>query len=504
MKPNENASRPLLAGAANRLRIEAGSADVGRSGAQPLFMERPESVTPGPAPRAQEPENWRALGIVEPNADARLQVVAGMNPELRAELHSILGFAQLLRMNGGLDPAQSRWVDAIVAAGTKLLMQVQNAIGLMDLASEPPPVLTREEADTTSIGNIELPAERTDAGLTASRTSRLHVLVVDDVELNRDIAAAFIRRAGHVVTLCEGGDAAVAAAASADYDVILMDVRMPEIDGHEACRRIRALRGARGRVPIIALTAQTSGDQLEACRAVGMNGHLAKPFRYDTLNAAILRVTAEHTARSGAAEAKSFDWRNVQQGTVNGNSRPLKGADAPAVVSFAAAYLRSAREALSEERGVQSAAARQNGPASSNDAASGDTWIDITDPWNISSSNGPAGNHAPQRSYILDTQFDVRLTSVGSERDRQLVDARRLCEPPRDRDQYEFHWLLYTDAASNEKSSFTANCDLWRWSGSTWRSVSAAGAQFTPEEMYGHGWRYCGPCIEKTARVEVA
>jgi len=113
---------------------------------------------------------------------------------------------------------------------------------------------------------------------TAPRTRQLRVLVVDDIEMNRDIATAFATAAGHEVRCVDGGAAAVQSAASDDFDVILMDLRMPEVDGFEATRRIRALGGKRGRVPIVALTAQAFSEQVDECKRAGMVGHVAKPF----------------------------------------------------------------------------------------------------------------------------------------------------------------------------------------------------------------------------------
>ncbi len=134
---------------------------------------------------------------------------------------------------------------------------------------------------------------------------KLHVLVVDDVSMNRDIACSFLRVAGHEVVSAESGTGAIAAAASTDFDVILMDVRMPEMDGLEATRVIRALEGARGRVPIVALTAQAFTDQVAECHEAGMDSHLAKPFDPDTLIAAVARAAAgprrPHGAGAGPA-----------------------------------------------------------------------------------------------------------------------------------------------------------------------------------------------------------
>jgi len=112
---------------------------------------------------------------------------------------------------------------------------------------------------------------------------RLRVLVVDDEPLNRTIASEFLRHGGHAVVCLDDGAAAVAAAAVDDFDVILMDVRMPGMDGLEATRRIRALPGPRGMIPVVAVTAQAFAEQIELCRRAGMTSHVSKPFRSDVL-----------------------------------------------------------------------------------------------------------------------------------------------------------------------------------------------------------------------------
>jgi CheY-like chemotaxis protein len=136
-------------------------------------------------------------------------------------------------------------------------------------------------------------------GETAPVSARvLHVLVVDDIAMNRDNAASFLQAAGHKVTCVEGGRKAIEAVARADFDVVLMDVRMPEMDGLEATRRIRALEGARGLVPIVAVTAPAFIDKVEECHNAGMHAPLAKPFDPDTSMAAVVYVAG---ARAGVA-----------------------------------------------------------------------------------------------------------------------------------------------------------------------------------------------------------
>jgi signal transduction histidine kinase/ActR/RegA family two-component response regulator len=124
----------------------------------------------------------------------------------------------------------------------------------------------------------------------SSLRRNLHVLVVDDVFMNRDIATSFLRRGGHTVVCAENGAEAIAAVLTEDFDVVLMDVRMPVMDGLEATRQIRALDKGRGQVPIIAVTSQILGEQIAECIAAGMGGHLGKPFGFEELLEAVARA----------------------------------------------------------------------------------------------------------------------------------------------------------------------------------------------------------------------
>jgi CheY-like chemotaxis protein len=123
----------------------------------------------------------------------------------------------------------------------------------------------------------------------------LHVLVVDDIAMNRDLAASFLRAVGHKVTCVEGGKEALTAIHTTDFNVVLMDVRMPKMNGLDATRHIRSLGGTRGSVPIVALTALAFAEQVADCREAGMDDHLAKPFSPDTLLAVVSRAASTGT-----------------------------------------------------------------------------------------------------------------------------------------------------------------------------------------------------------------
>ena len=134
-----------------------------------------------------------------------------------------------------------------------------------------------------AIGESNTPTAETPARAGSPGPRRLRVLVADDMEINRDIARSFLASANHEVVCAAGGAEAVEAALQADFDVIAMDVRMPGVDGLEATRRIRKFAGPRGRVPILALTAQAFAEQVTLCVEAGMNGHLSKPYTVEGL-----------------------------------------------------------------------------------------------------------------------------------------------------------------------------------------------------------------------------
>jgi CheY-like chemotaxis protein len=108
--------------------------------------------------------------------------------------------------------------------------------------------------------------------------SPLNVLVAEDNPVNQQVALGLLRRRGHRVDVVATGRAAVEAVAARSYDVVLMDVHMPEMDGIEATRAIRRLPGEKGKVPIIALSASAMKEETDACMEAGMVGHLPKPI----------------------------------------------------------------------------------------------------------------------------------------------------------------------------------------------------------------------------------
>lgn len=136
---------------------------------------------------------------------------------------------------------------------------------------------------------------------------RLRVLVAEDTPANQVVARAMLEKLGHRVQVVGDGDEAVVAAASGTFDLILMDVQMPTVDGYEATRRIRALAPPASATPIIALTAFAQATDREEAIAVGMTGYLGKPIRLPDLAAAINRAFVTPASATISADAPILD-----------------------------------------------------------------------------------------------------------------------------------------------------------------------------------------------------
>ncbi len=135
-----------------------------------------------------------------------------------------------------------------------------------------------------------------------TRTAPL-VLVVDDHPVNREVARIMLQAFGcEVLEACDGQEA-VQAAAGQVFDLVLMDVRMPGMDGLEATHRIRALPDACGGVPVVAMTADAMPEDVARCLGAGMNAHMPKPVSQAALFAIVSRALAGDLPQTGARTA---------------------------------------------------------------------------------------------------------------------------------------------------------------------------------------------------------
>ena len=115
------------------------------------------------------------------------------------------------------------------------------------------------------------------------RNRPARILLVEDNNINQEIARSILEAAGHEVEVACDGSVAVMAVQRKVYDLVLMDVQMPIMDGVSATRVIRSLPGPECDVPILAVTANVLPDQIRAFKEAGMNDHMGKPFQRDEL-----------------------------------------------------------------------------------------------------------------------------------------------------------------------------------------------------------------------------
>lgn len=210
------------------------------------------------------------------------------------------------RVRGGSAAWQAQGLEARVRdIETRLGLEV--ALGVM-LARRLVASLGGAMRDETNAGGAEtacfeltLPtAAEAPAQLGQPRTRAAHVLVVDDNATNRVVAQALCEMLHCTSEAANDGVEAVEAARSGRFDLILMDIRMPRMDGVDAAREIRKLAGRAGRAPIIALTANVDPDDADAYVAAGMDGVLEKPMKADDLRAVLRKMLGDRDEAAAA------------------------------------------------------------------------------------------------------------------------------------------------------------------------------------------------------------
>ncbi|MFN4261845.1 MAG: response regulator [Gemmataceae bacterium] len=138
------------------------------------------------------------------------------------------------------------------------------------------------------------------------RLPPLRILLAEDSLFNQKLARALLEPHGHTVVVANNGQEAIALLGQDHFDIVLMDVQMPELDGFEATRIIRAREASSHRhVPIVAMTAHAMKGDRERCLEVGMDDYVAKPIRAEELYATMERVLACSSASSGPQDGRS-------------------------------------------------------------------------------------------------------------------------------------------------------------------------------------------------------
>jgi two-component system sensor histidine kinase/response regulator len=164
----------------------------------------------------------------------------------------------------------------------------------------------------------------------------LRILVAEDNAVNRKVATSLLTRAGHQVTAVDSGGKAVAASVTRTFDVLLMDIQMPEMDGIEATRMIRTYEQTQGgHMAIVALTAQAIHGDRQRCLAAGMDGYVVKPLDPDALFSEI-DAALVHSGNGARAAARP----GAGPGSKPSAALPVHAAAPPVAADFELALKR--------------------------------------------------------------------------------------------------------------------------------------------------------------------
>lgn len=183
----------------------------------------------------------------------------------------------------------------VTAYGRESIMRQADQIGLEGFLVKPvgPSVLfdTIMQACGKKVTETSKIAKRKEQEAEALRYIQgAQILLVEDNEINQEVARELLERSGLPVTIAANGEEAVRAVKEKDFAAVLMDVQMPVMDGYEATRRIRKLEGSsQSSIPIIAMTAHAMTGDREGCLAAGMNDYVPKPIDPEKLFATLIK-----------------------------------------------------------------------------------------------------------------------------------------------------------------------------------------------------------------------
>jgi CheY-like chemotaxis protein len=263
-------------------------------------------------------------------------VRAMLRRDLREPIVTIIGYGEALLEKGAASGRQDVLsdLDKISEAAHRFLAVIEGASGSPATAGawddpQRKPDPEAESSSTTVLVHDAVAAFHSSTrGGIPEHEGRGAILIADDNELNRDVLARYLRRNGHTVTDAADGRQALDMATSRTFDLILLDILMPEVNGYEVLVQLKANAMTRD-IPVIVISALDEMDAVVGCIEVGAEDYLTKPFNQTLLRARIgaclekkwlrdqekeyLRQVAVLTAAAAAVEERAFDPQTLEQ-----------------------------------------------------------------------------------------------------------------------------------------------------------------------------------------------
>ena len=260
-------------------------------GMQPVTTSGGASALQALRDAAEENDAFRLIisDFNMPEMDGRMLVEAVLE-------RSLLGSDAIIMLTSGIRSDDTRMLEEL---GVKVLLlkpakqsEIYNAVVHSLSRGDSNPRKLKNETQLPASNRADGAATKTSSP--AASLPSLHVLLAEDNTVNQKLAIAILERAGHRVTVAENGVKALSAIDKESFDLVLMDVQMPEMDGLTATRKLRQQEESTGQhLPVIAMTAHAMQGDRENCLAAGMDEYLSKPIRAATLERVLMEVFQE-------------------------------------------------------------------------------------------------------------------------------------------------------------------------------------------------------------------
>jgi len=264
-------NRSILAGFCRVAGLECRSADCGASALESLL--------------AAGKQGWRPDVIL---MDIHMPEMDGWETSARIRSNPALSDCRIIVMTSGTSRQDSERRQSLRIDGNLLKPLIQDE--LYESISRVFRVSGPEAVAPTAARSAE-----------AQTSRRLSILVAEDAPINQKLIERVLEKQGHTITIANNGEEAVQLWRHAVYDLVLMDIEMPVMDGYSAAAAIRSLEQEQGgHIPIAAMTAHVLPGDIEKCLTAGMDAYISKPFKSSDVRDAITRLTGHPDARPTA------------------------------------------------------------------------------------------------------------------------------------------------------------------------------------------------------------